>query len=328
VLQQWGNSGLLVPSCPGGRVETGETHASAFARESLEELGVGIARDLTDPDYQVELERESGSVVTSVFERLCPEYQRELAPRSGDKVQSATWLSHNDALSVFLQSPSRHIAEPLISYLGGQVRHAAWRYDADSAHIPMSQAKAAAVQTCVPGHFQIRNVHTEYLGVPAQYLTKPSALQKAAAEIAALIKPYQPESLISPALGGIALASAVAIILDLPLNIVERGSDGRYFRSRGAQVTSRTALIDSTYHTGTTVAAMLEFVRAMGGEIVTSAVAVKSLLAEERAPVEHSIPVHALETIVVHAWQPDSCPLCRHGVQIDRHPARCERKDQ
>jgi orotate phosphoribosyltransferase len=328
VLQQWGSSGLLVPSCPGGRVETGETHASAFARESLEELGISIVRDLTRPDYQVELEREDGLVVTSVFEQLCPEYHRELKPRDGDKVQSANWLSRDDALAVFLRSPSRHIAEPLINYLGGQVRHASWRYDADSSHIAMSQSKAAEVDACVPGHFQIRDVHTERLGVPAQYLIKPSALDEAASGIATLIKPYKPASLVSPALGGIALASAAAIKLDLPLSIVERGSDGRYSRSRGAPFTTRTALIDSTYHSGATVTAMLDFVREMGGEIITSAVAVKSLLAEERSSVGHGIPVHALETILVHAWQPDSCPLCRDGVQIDRHPARYERKNQ
>lgn len=326
VLQQGGSGGLLVPSCPGGRVETGETHASAFARESLEELGVSIATELAHPDYRVELERKDGVVVTSVFERLCPEYHRELSPRSGDKVQSATWMSRNDALAVFLSSPSRHIAEPLISYLSGQVRHASWRYDADSAHIAMSPSDTVDVGACVPGHFQIRNVHTEHLGVPAQYLISPSALHEAAAGIAALIKPYRPASLITPALGGIALASAVAILLDLPLSIVERGPDGRYSRARGAPVTSQTALIDSTYHTGATVTAMLEFARDMGGQIITSAVAVKSLLADEWPSMEHDIPVHALETILVHAWQPGSCPLCRDGIQIDRHPARYERQ--
>lgn len=324
ILRQRSRVGILVPSCPGGRVEAGETYTATFARESFEELGVSVAKKFETPDYYVELQREDQVVFTAVFEHYCPELGYKFSPREGDKVESASWYSRENALRIYLQSPARHIAEPLVSHLSGQVRSVFWRYDTNSARIPMRHSTPIRPSACVSGHFEVRGSHTELIGVPAQYLLKPSTLVSAAANVAALIRPYCPESLITPAVGGVALASAVAIRLNLPLAVVERTPDGHYCRSRGAPVSSRTALIDSTFHSGKTVTAILDFIRAMGGSLITSAVAVKSLVANEQLPMPVPIPVHALETIVVHAWKPDACPLCLRGVPLDNRPARYE----
>lgn len=325
VVRQRGRvSDGVVPSGLGGRVERGETFGSAFARECREELGVGIVRELESPDYSVELRRSDGVTRTAVFDRVCPElaHFREFTPQPGDRVESAARFSVNDALPVFLESPARHIAEPLVAHLAGQVHAARWRYDTDSARIPMTHFVEDRPSACVSGHFEVRGCHTELLGVPALYLLTPSELTATASALAKLIKPYHPDSLITPAVGGIALAAAVAIELGLPLAIAERTPDGRYARARGAGVTRRTALLDSTYHSGTTVTDMLRFVRSAGGELITSAVAVKSVVIDGQICRVSSIPVHAVETVVVHSWPSAVCPLCRSGVPLDRHPSR------
>ncbi|WP_164391200.1 hypothetical protein [Streptomyces sp. SID8499] len=232
--------------------------------------------------------------------------------------------THEDALLELSLSPHRHVAEPALAYLSGHVRGARWRFSRKSAAMPTRDGDGQGDRVVVPGHFSVEGRHTELWGTPARYLLDPVSLRRAAARMADLLAPYAPEVLLTPAVGGVPLATATAMHMRLPLAVAEKAPGaGSFAGVRGAQPNGRTALVDSTYHSGRTLSVVTDMVAALGGDLVAAAVAIRSIVPGVLpAHRPSSTPVHALHNIVVHAWHPGHCPDCLRAAPVDPRPAR------
>lgn len=317
MVEQLNRLGEPIPSFPGGRIETGETPTGAFRREAIEELSSAVNTSLTIPAYEVRAQQAR----VKVFEAGCASIGDDPRPQTGDKVRRAFWVEREEVLRRFLLSPCRHISEPFLVHASGHGRGVHWRYDARSAHLSLSPV--ASENVIVGGHFAVRGHHTEILGTPAGYLREPESLAIAALSMARFLAPYNPTSLIAPAVGGIPLATQVSVRMKLPLTIVDPRKNGQFTDLRGAPLTSRPAFVDSTYHTGKTVADVVELVERRGSEVVAGAVAIRSIVTNTFTPMNTSqVPVHGLNNILVHSWEPGECPKCEANEPINLSPAR------
>ncbi|MFE0332563.1 hypothetical protein ACFW08_38410, partial [Streptomyces sp. NPDC058960] len=275
------------------------------------------------------LTQASHACETAVFDRAVETSQpaaRGMGATGADPSSRAP-VAHEDALLELSLSPYRHVAEPALAYLSGHVRDARWRFSRKSAAIPTRDGDGQGDRVVVPGHFSAEGRHTELWGTPARYLLDPVSLRRAAARMSDLLAPYAPEVLLTPAVGGVPLATATAMYMRLPLAVAEKAPGAGLFAGvRGAQPSGRTALVDSTYHSGRTLSVVADMVAALGGNLVAAAVAIRSIVPGGLpAGRPSSTPVHALHNIVVHAWHPRHCPDCLRAAPVDPRPARYER---
>lgn len=322
VVRQGRRNGSTTVALPGGHRRDGETLADTAIRECLEETGVTIR---PEPSVLYSVTIASPTSVHSVdVLRATSEATRDPDSTSDLEVVSSSWLNSESTLQAFASGAVRHIAEPLLAQLAGHVGPVEWIYDEDSGYLE-PDAEGSDLPIVGPGHYLVGEDHTERLGVPAQYLKDPETLTMAAQDLCRLIAPYSPDSIVGMAIGGLPLATECAVRMSLPLTVVEPQAEAdSQLRTRGAKIGQRAALVDSTFHTGATIARGLRVANSVGGRVVVAGVAVKSIAINRPTEVRLPIPVHSLHHLPIHSWTASNCPLCADGLPMDARPARNE----
>jgi orotate phosphoribosyltransferase len=135
--------------------------------------------------------------------------------------------------------------------------------------------------------------------------------------LADLGRPYRPEVVCGPALGGIILSQWTAHHLGV-LAVYAEKADGGLALRRGydALVRGRRVLVvEDVLTTGGSLRDAVRAVQAAGGEVVAAVALVNRggvTAADVGAPV-----LHALLEVQLDAWDAAACPRCRDGVPID-----------
>lgn len=148
-----------------------------------------------------------------------------------------------------------------------------------------------------------------WLDLDALFLT-PTALQPYAAALADLLRPYAPDAVCGPLVGGAYAAQQVALALpadfcwtdaaDLPL--------AHHLTGR------RVAIVDDAINAGTAVTTTAAALSAAGAELV----AVAALLTLGSAPrTLAGTSVLSLATLPSTLWPATTCPRCAAGHPLD-----------
>ncbi|MDQ7842253.1 MAG: orotate phosphoribosyltransferase [Armatimonadota bacterium] len=165
------------------------------------------------------------------------------------------------------------------------------------------------------GHFLLTSGrHSDLFVLCAQVLQYP---EQAARLAGAMAEPYartRIDVVIGPAVGGIILAHEVARRLGARAVFAEKGGAEGMVLRRGFVLRrgERVLAVEDALTTGGSLRRVLELVRAAEAEIVGASV----LVDRSGGRLDLGVPVRALLTLDVKAWEPEHCPLCRAGVAL------------
>lgn len=137
-------------------------------------------------------------------------------------------------------------------------------------------------------------------------------------DLADAARPYRPEVVCGPAMGGIILAQWTGHHLGLPAVYAEKAAGGGMALRRGYDRLvqgRRVVVVEDVVNTGGSLKEAVAAVRAAGGEVV-AAVALVNRGGVPAAAVDAPALV-ALLDVPLDAWAADACPLCRDGVPVN-----------
>jgi orotate phosphoribosyltransferase len=124
---------------------------------------------------------------------------------------------------------------------------------------------------------------------------------------------------LSPALGGIVIGQEVGRALDVRAIFAER-QDGVLVLRRGFTLSrdDRVLVVEDVVTTGKSTRETIDVARAAGAQVVGAAAIIDRSGGEQNLDV----PFHALATIALPTYQPESCPLCAAGQPVVKPGSR------
>ena len=169
------------------------------------------------------------------------------------------------------------------------------------------------------GHFKLSSgLHsTGYLQC-ALVLQDPTRAQQLGAALGALLKAYNANVVLSPALGGLIICHGVARALGVRAIFVERVDKTLTLR-RGFTLSSsdRVVVIEDVVTTGLSTRETIDAAKAHGATIVAA-----GYIIDRSGKQDLGVPYHALSTLVLPTYQPDACPLCASGSPVTKPGSR------
>lgn len=170
------------------------------------------------------------------------------------------------------------------------------------------------------GHFRLTSGrHSDKYFQCATLLEQPAAAEKIAGAVAEIVKKWQPEVVVAPALGAIVFGYELARQLGVRSLFAER-PEGKFELRRGFQLKpgERVLLAENVVTTGGSVIETAELVRSLGGNVVGYAVIVDRS-GGRFSPAE---PAVAYATMSAETWTEDECGLCASGLPITKPGSR------
>ncbi|GHT78648.1 orotate phosphoribosyltransferase [Actinomycetota bacterium] len=164
------------------------------------------------------------------------------------------------------------------------------------------------------GHFKLTSgLHSDTYIQCARLLEHPRLTNQLADEVVTrLPKSLTIDLVASPAVGGILFGFAVAAALDVDLIFSER-VDGKMQFRRSFEIPqgARVLVAEDVVTTGGSVQEVIDLVLAAGAEVVGAV----SLISrgDRRVFKADFYPLLSIET---PAWPPESCDLCKQGINI------------
>jgi orotate phosphoribosyltransferase len=171
------------------------------------------------------------------------------------------------------------------------------------------------------GHFRLSSgLHSSGYLQSALVLQYPAHAQLLGSKLAELLKGYQADLIISPALGGLIIGHEVARAFGLPFLFTERDADRKMSLRRGFALKqgARAIVIEDVITTGGSTKEVIDIVTAAGA----IAVAAGSIIDRSGGKADLGIPRVALETLTVPAYRPEECPMCAAGTLVVKPGSR------
>ena len=170
------------------------------------------------------------------------------------------------------------------------------------------------------GHFRLTSVlHSTGFLQCALVLQHPRDAEACGAEIAAQIKDLNPQVVLSPALGGIVIGQEVGRALGVRAIFAER-QEGKLSLRRGFSLApgERVLVVEDVVTTGGSTRETIDVARAAGATVVGAA----SIIDRSGGQQNLDVPYHALATVSLPTYQPESCPLCAAGKPVVKPGSR------
>ena len=172
------------------------------------------------------------------------------------------------------------------------------------------------------GHFRLSSgLHSADYVQCARLLEHPRDARALGSELAARIRPWKPELIVAPALGGLIIGFAVADALDLPMIFTER-KEGTMAMRRGFEINlrRRVVIVEDVVTTGKS---SLETAAAVGiaGATVVGYAALLNRSGSDR-PFGPEAPFVALKSMAFETFAERECPLCKQGIPLDTPGSR------
>ena len=170
------------------------------------------------------------------------------------------------------------------------------------------------------GHFRLTSgLHSPGYMQCALVLAHPREAEALGAELASRVRSLGATVVLSPALGGIVIGQEVGRALDLRAIFAER-QDGVLVLRRGFTLSrdDRVLVVEDVVTTGKSTRETIDVARAAGAQVVGAAAIIDRSGGEQNLDV----PFHALATIALPTYQPESCPLCAAGQPVVKPGSR------
>ena len=188
----------------------------------------------------------------------------------------------------------------------------------------MNSAKALDLfrryEGLLEGHFQLSSgLHSSGYLQCARVLQHPGHAAALGQALAAQITGFEPEVVLSPALGGVVIGHEVARALGVRALFAER-RDGRLALRRGFRIEpgERVLVVEDVVTTGGSTRETIEVAVAAGGTVVGAT----AIIDRGEEPVRFDVPFHALVQIPLPAYESAGCPMCASGEPVSKPGSR------
>ena len=170
------------------------------------------------------------------------------------------------------------------------------------------------------GHFQLSSgLHSPAYVQCALLLEQPARARLLGTTLAGLLNEIAPDSVVSPALGGLIIGYEVAVALGKPFRFVER-VEGSMAMRRGFALEKgeRVVIVEDVVTTGKSTREAMQVVADQGGTVC----GVASILDRTEGKSPFDVPFVNLLELVLPTYRPTDCPLCQSGTPIDKPGSR------
>jgi len=170
------------------------------------------------------------------------------------------------------------------------------------------------------GHFKLSSgLHSSGYLQCALVLQHPAHAEALGRALAAELAPLTPTVVLSPALGGLIIGHEVGRALGVRAIFAERVERELMLR-RGFSLSSadRVVVIEDVVTTGLSTRETIAVAAAAGATVAGAG----AIIDRSGGASNLGVPFHALETLSLPTYQPDSCPLCAKGVAVTKPGSR------
>ena len=170
------------------------------------------------------------------------------------------------------------------------------------------------------GHFVLSSgLHSREYVQCAMILQHPTLAARACQALAQRFVSDDVTCVAGPALGGILVAYETARQLGIRSVFAER-QDGKLLLRRGFQIgpKDRVLIVEDVVTTGGSAEELITLVRSAGATVV----GVGALVDRSSGWTTFDVKFHALMSLDLKTFPPDTCPLCKEGVAIIRPGSR------
>lgn len=174
------------------------------------------------------------------------------------------------------------------------------------------------------GHFRLSSgKHSDTYLQCALALSDPDIALQLGAQLAGQFDAGDIDVVVSPALGGVLAGFVVAAALHRPFLFTERTGDRSMTLRRGQHLETgqRVLVVEDVVTTGGSAMEVVALCEAARAQVVGLASIVDrsaGLAEHERPPLRPT----ALLTVDARAWDPDACPACAAGDELDTPGSR------
>lgn len=170
------------------------------------------------------------------------------------------------------------------------------------------------------GHFRLTSgLHSPGYLQCALVLQHPRDAEACGEAIAARVRGLGVQAVLSPALGGIVIGQEVGRALGVRAIFAER-QDGALALRRGFTLAAgeKVLVVEDVVTTGGSTRETIEVARAAGAQVIGAA----AIIDRSGGQQQLDVPFHALATVSLPAYAPESCPLCLAGLPVVKPGSR------
>lgn len=170
------------------------------------------------------------------------------------------------------------------------------------------------------GHFELSSGrHSSGYVQCALLLEDPVRARRLGNWLADRLRPYKPESILSPALGGVVIGHEVAAALGVPFRFTER-KDGRMQLRRGFALRrgERIAVVEDVVTTGGSTREAAAVAVGLGAAWVSSG----AIVDRSGGTTRFAAPFQTLLRLDLPTWAAAACPLCADGTPPEKPGSR------
>ncbi len=163
------------------------------------------------------------------------------------------------------------------------------------------------------GHFLLTSgLHSDTYFEKFRILEDPGLTETLISTVTHKLKSLNPDIVIGPTIGGVAVAFEVARQLKVKAYYAERGNGGRVLR-RGFKLgpENRVLVVDDVLTTGKSLIETMEVVKKHGATIVGAFVFI-----DRSESFDPGVPLISLLKVRVKNYKPEECPLCKRGIPL------------
>ncbi len=172
------------------------------------------------------------------------------------------------------------------------------------------------------GHFLLSSgLHSEAYVQCALLLEDPVRARKVGQDLAERLRAFHPDSVLSPALGGVIIGHEVAAGLGVPFRFTERkGEEMGLRRGFTLRQGERVVVVEDVVTTGRSTLETMALATARGARVV----GVGAIIDRTGGRDPFDVPFHALLQLDLQAYTPADCLICRDGVPVEKPGSRPE----
>jgi len=179
-------------------------------------------------------------------------------------------------------------------------------------------------QALLKGHFRLSSGrHSDRYLQSALVLQYPDKAEKLCRALGEKVSPLKPQTVLSPAMGGLFVGHELARALGIRHVFTERNKDTDAMELRrgfSVQPGERVFAVEDIITTGKSVRESYQVVRAMGAEVV----GVGCLIDRSGGENIFDVPVKYLASLKVESWDEKDCPLCKQGIPVVKPGSRAK----
>lgn len=168
------------------------------------------------------------------------------------------------------------------------------------------------------GHFLLSSgLHSTAYVQCALLLEDPVRSRKVGADLAEKLRSFHPDSVLSPALGGVIIGHEVAAALGVPFRFSERkGEEMGLRRGFTLRQGERVVIVEDVVTTGRSTLETAALATARGARVV----AIGAIIDRTAGRDPFDVPFRSLLQLDLPSYSPNDCPTCASGATPPEKP--------